>query len=102
MAGKRLKSAREGIDRNKRYDLGEAVAMIKAHGAAKFDETVEIATHDPAVAHRVNQPFRDAAQRGLSVRDLPRVEPGRAGLHRGSSLRGRIAVSALAGGTGAR
>lgn len=43
MAGKRLKSAREGIDRNKRYDLGEAVAMIKAHGAAKFDETVEIA-----------------------------------------------------------
>ncbi|MCP4073276.1 MAG: 50S ribosomal protein L1 [Hyphomicrobiales bacterium] len=43
MAGKRIKSAREGIDRNKRYDLGEAVAMIKERAAAKFDETVEIA-----------------------------------------------------------
>jgi large subunit ribosomal protein L1 len=43
MAGKRIKNAREGIDRNKRYDLGEAVAMVKERGVAKFDETVEIA-----------------------------------------------------------
>lgn len=43
MAGKRIKSAREGIDRNKNYDLGEAVAMIKERAAAKFDETIEVA-----------------------------------------------------------
>lgn len=43
MAGKRIKNAREGIDRNKRYDLGDAVAMVKERGVAKFDETVEIA-----------------------------------------------------------
>ena len=43
MAGKRYKSAREGIDRNKRYDLSDAVAMIKERAVAKFDETIEIA-----------------------------------------------------------
>jgi large subunit ribosomal protein L1 len=43
MAGKRIKGAREGIDRNKNYDLGEAVAMIKERAVAKFDETIEIA-----------------------------------------------------------
>jgi large subunit ribosomal protein L1 len=43
MAGKRMKSAREGIDRKKHYGLGEAVALIKKGAAAKFDETVEIA-----------------------------------------------------------
>ena len=43
MAGKRLKSAREGIDRNKNYGLDEAVAIVKERAAAKFDETVEIA-----------------------------------------------------------
>ncbi len=41
--GKRLTKAREGIDRKKLYGLDEAVKMIKARAAAKFDETVEIA-----------------------------------------------------------
>ena len=41
--GKRLTNAREGIDRNKLYALGEAVKMVKSRAAAKFDETVEIA-----------------------------------------------------------
>ena len=43
MSGKRYKSAREGIDRNKQYDLVEAVDMIKERAGAKFDETIEIA-----------------------------------------------------------
>lgn len=43
MAGKRMKSAREGIDRNKLYGLGEAVGLVKERAKAKFDETVEIA-----------------------------------------------------------
>ena len=40
--GKKLAAAREGIDRKKLYELGEAVKMIKARAGAKFDETVEI------------------------------------------------------------
>ncbi|MBD8890264.1 50S ribosomal protein L1 [Roseibium litorale] len=41
--GKRISAAREGIDRNKTYSLGEALGLIKERGTAKFDETVEIA-----------------------------------------------------------
>ena len=42
-AGKRIKSAVEGIDRKKLYAIAEAVTMVKARATAKFDETVEIA-----------------------------------------------------------
>ena len=41
--GKRLKAAREDIDREQLYDIAEAVSLIKKHANAKFDETVEIA-----------------------------------------------------------
>lgn len=41
--GKRTKKAVEGIDRNKLYELGDAVKMVKERATAKFDETVEIA-----------------------------------------------------------
>lgn len=41
--GKRVRAAREGIDRNKTYALGEALGMVKERGKAKFDETVEVA-----------------------------------------------------------
>jgi large subunit ribosomal protein L1 len=40
---KKTAAAREGIDRKKLYELGEAVKMIKTRASAKFDETVEIA-----------------------------------------------------------
>jgi large subunit ribosomal protein L1 len=40
---KRTAAVREGIDRKKLYELGEAVKMIKARATAKFDETVELA-----------------------------------------------------------
>ncbi|WP_186386441.1 MULTISPECIES: 50S ribosomal protein L1 [unclassified Stappia] len=41
--GKRIKSAREGVDRNKLYALDEALALVKERATAKFDESVEIA-----------------------------------------------------------
>src|SRR3954468_1006633 len=41
--GKRLKKAREGVDREKLYPLAEAVNMIKERAKAKFDETIEVA-----------------------------------------------------------
>ncbi|MBN9082542.1 MAG: 50S ribosomal protein L1 [Rhizobiales bacterium 62-17] len=41
--GKRIKKARDGIDRVKLYPLDEAIKLIKDRATAKFDETVEIA-----------------------------------------------------------
>ena len=41
--GKRVASAREGIDRNKLYSLDEAIGLVKDRSKTKFDETVEVA-----------------------------------------------------------
>src|SRR5471032_1238858 len=41
--GKRLKKAREGVDREKLYPLADAIKMVKERAQSKFDETVEIA-----------------------------------------------------------
>ena len=40
--GKRLKAAREGVNRDKFYAIEEAVKVVKERAKAKFDETVEI------------------------------------------------------------
>ncbi|HEX5279377.1 MAG TPA: 50S ribosomal protein L1 [Micropepsaceae bacterium] len=42
-AGKRIRTAREGIDAVKAYPLDEAVKLLKARARAKFDETIEVA-----------------------------------------------------------
>jgi large subunit ribosomal protein L1 len=41
--GKRLKTAREGVDREKLYPLAEAIKMVRDRAKSKFDETIEIA-----------------------------------------------------------
>jgi large subunit ribosomal protein L1 len=41
--GKRLKNAREGIDREKLYPLADAIKMVKERAKSKFDETIEVA-----------------------------------------------------------
>jgi large subunit ribosomal protein L1 len=41
--GKRIRKARETVDRAKLYPLDEAVKLIKGGASAKFDETIEIA-----------------------------------------------------------
>ena len=41
--GKRIRKAREGVERTKLYRLDEAVKLVKANASAKFDETVELA-----------------------------------------------------------
>jgi large subunit ribosomal protein L1 len=40
--GKRIRSAREGIDADKLYAISDAVKMIKERAKAKFDETIEV------------------------------------------------------------
>jgi large subunit ribosomal protein L1 len=54
--GKRIRAAREGIERTKLYSLDEAVTLIKDRAKAKFDETVELAMNlgvDPAHADQM-------------------------------------------------
>jgi len=41
--GKRIRAAREGVDRLKLYPIDEAIKMVKGKAKAKFDETIEIA-----------------------------------------------------------
>ena len=41
--GKRIRTLREGIDRDKLYTLEDAVKLVKERAVAKFDETVEVA-----------------------------------------------------------
>ncbi len=41
--GKRIRTAREGIDRTKLYGIDEAIKMVKTRVKSKFDETIEIA-----------------------------------------------------------
>ena len=41
--GKRLKAARESIDRETLYPAREAVRLVKAAASTRFDETVEVA-----------------------------------------------------------
>ena len=41
--GKRIRSARDGIERTKLYGLDEAIEMIKGKASVKFDETIEVA-----------------------------------------------------------
>ena len=40
--GKRLRQAKERIDRDRTYPLGEAITLVKQGAKAKFDETVEM------------------------------------------------------------
>ena len=62
--GKRLKKAREGVDREKLYPLVDAIKMVKERAKSKFDETIEISINlgvDP----------RHADQMGRGVVTLP-------------------------------
>ena len=43
MAGKRYRTAEQTIDRNRSYPLVEAVGLLKAFPAVKFDESVDLA-----------------------------------------------------------
>ncbi len=56
MAGKRIKAAAAAIEAGKAYSVSEAVALVKANGTAKFDETIDIAVNlnvDPKYADQM-------------------------------------------------
>src|SRR5580692_4454406 len=41
--GKKIRNAREAVERTKLYKLDDAVKLVKTNASARFDETVEIA-----------------------------------------------------------
>ena len=56
--GKRITTAREGVDPAKSYSVDEAVKLVKERAKAKFDETVEIAMNlgvDPRKLHTLDE-----------------------------------------------
>lgn len=58
--GKRIKAAREGIDRNKTYGLGEALSMLKDRSKTKFDESIELAINLGVDPRHADQMVRGA------------------------------------------
>lgn len=59
---KREKKAAAEIDRNKFYPLEEAVQLIKANSAGKFDETVEVAMNLNVDPRHADQMVRGVVQ----------------------------------------
>lgn len=59
---KRQKKASAAIDRNRFYGLEEAVALIKTHGAGKFDETVEVVMNLGVDPRHADQMVRGVVQ----------------------------------------
>ncbi len=61
-AGKRIRTARDGIDHMKLYPLDEAVQMIKSRASAKFDETVEVSMNLGVDPRHADQMVRGVCQ----------------------------------------
>ena len=60
--GKRLKEGRAGIDRDRLYDLDEAIKMVKQRCSAKFDETLELAINLGLDPRHADQNLRGTVQ----------------------------------------
>ena len=60
--GKRIKAAREQINRVKAYDLEEAVKLVKSASSVKFDETVDIALNLGVDPKHADQTVRGVCQ----------------------------------------
>jgi len=61
-AGKRYGSALKTVDREKQYQLGDAVKMVKANAKAKFDETIEVAMNLGIDPRHADQMVRGVVQ----------------------------------------
>ena len=59
--GKRLKAARESIDREMFYPADEAIKLVKAAARTKFDETIEVAINLGVDPRHADQMVRGVA-----------------------------------------
>ncbi|HSM18897.1 MAG TPA: 50S ribosomal protein L1, partial [Hyphomicrobiales bacterium] len=61
-SGKRLRTAREAIERTRTYPVDEAVKLVKERANAKFDETVEVAINLGVDPRHADQMVRGVCQ----------------------------------------
>jgi large subunit ribosomal protein L1 len=59
-SGKRYRTAAEAVDSSVQYSLAEAVGLIKGEGAAKFDESVDLAINLGVDPRHADQMVRGA------------------------------------------
>ncbi|KAB2841021.1 MAG: 50S ribosomal protein L1 [Burkholderiales bacterium] len=55
---KRVKSLREGLDRNKIYSIDDALGLVKKAATAKFDESIDVAVNLGVDAKKSDQNVR--------------------------------------------
>jgi large subunit ribosomal protein L1 len=71
--GKKYLTAKSLIDRTKRYELGEALSLVKKVHPAKFDETVEMAVRLGVDPRHADQMVRGSVVLPRGVGKVPRV-----------------------------
>jgi len=71
--GKKYQSARHLVDRSKRYDLADALLLVKKIHPAKFDETVEISVRLGVDPRHADQMVRGSVVMPHGVGKVPRV-----------------------------
>jgi large subunit ribosomal protein L1 len=71
--GKKYQSARHLVDRSKRYELADALSLVKKIHPAKFDETVEIAVRLGVDPRHADQMVRGSVVMPHGVGKVPRV-----------------------------
>ena len=59
--GKRIRKARENVDRKAQYQIDDAVKIVKGNASAKFDETIEIAMNLGVDPRHADQMVRGVA-----------------------------------------
>ena len=59
---KRIAKAQDGLDRDKLYELGEAIKMLKDRSSVKFDETIEVAMNLGVDPRHADQMVRGVCQ----------------------------------------
>ena len=57
-SSKRMRAAYEGVDREKLYDVNEAIKLVKDKSTAKFDESVDVAINLGVNARKSDQNVR--------------------------------------------
>lgn len=71
-AGKRMRGARENVDRHQSYAIADAVRLVKENAKAKFDESIEISMNLGVDPRHADQMVRGVCQlpngTGKSVR----------------------------------
>lgn len=81
-SGKRVRKDREGIDRDKLYELDEAIRMVRERSSAKFDETMEVSVNLGLDPRHADQNLRGTVQlpngTGKSVRVAVFAREGKA------------------------